>query len=308
MAGATNADDPLVTPEWLAARVAEEPTPDLVVVDLRWREDGSGADRYRAGRVPRAVFCDWTTDMVDVDHRFAFMLAPPDRFAALMSRLGIGDRTTIVAYADEFGSGPFRLWWACRVYGHDQVRVLDGGFERWVAEGWPVEAGDEQRALASPVRGEVWTPRTPVVAPVATADDVAAAESDDSIAVLDSRPAFQFRGEAVWFETGAVAADAGGIAHTPRGALRAGHVPWARNVPSASLYTPEGRMKDPGDLRSLFSDVGVTRGMRAITYCGVGISASALLFALHRAGIDEVRLYDASWEEWGRDVTRPVAR
>src|SRR5262249_22154323 len=142
----------------------------------------------------------------------------------------------------------------------------------------------------------------------ATADDVAAAESDVGTVVLDSRPAFQFRGEGVWFESGAVAADASGIAHTPRGPLRAGHVPWARNVPSSTLYTDDGRMKDPSQLRSIFADVGVTPGIRAITYCGVGISASALLFALHRAGIDDVRLYDASWEEWGRDLTRPVAR
>jgi thiosulfate/3-mercaptopyruvate sulfurtransferase len=298
--------DPLVSPEWLADLASGDHSQDLVVVDLRWREDGSGPARFRTGHVPGAVFCNWTTDLVDPDHRFAFMLAPPERFAAAMSRLGIGDGTTVVAYADDLGSGPFRLWWACRVYGHDQVRLLDGGFERWLAEDRPVESGD------TPVRstGGVtsWTPRPPVGGAVATAEDVADAERDHGVVVLDSRPAFQFRGEAVWFETGAVAADADGVAHTPRGPLRAGHVPWARNIPSASLYAPDGRLKQPADLRALFADAGVTAGARAVTYCGVGISASALLFALRRAGIDDVRLYDASWEEWGRDPERPVAR
>ncbi len=300
-------DGQLVSPRWLVDRRAEEPAPDIVVVDLRWREDGSGLDRFRAGHVPGAVFCDWTTDLVDPNHRYAFMLAPPDRFAAAMSRIGVGDDTTVVAYADDLGSGPFRLWWASRIYGHDQVRILDGGLERWLAEGRPVEAGDARMRTDSG-RTSVWTPRPALDGPAATADDVAAAEADTSVVVLDSRPPFQFAGEAVWFETGAVAADGSGVSHTPRGPLRAGHVPWARNVPSASLYARDGRLKEPDELRALFAGAGVAPGVRAVTYCGVGISASALLFALRLAGIDDVRLYDASWEEWGRDPDRPVAR
>jgi thiosulfate/3-mercaptopyruvate sulfurtransferase len=125
---------------------------------------------------------------------------------------------------------------------------------------------------------------------------------------LDSRPPDQFRGEAVWFERGPVPADPDGVAHTPRGDLRAGHVPGARNVPVSELYRPDHTLKPPQELRELFAGAGLRPDQAVITYCGVGISAAGLLFALHRAGFDEVRLYDASWEEWGRDPARPVAR
>jgi thiosulfate/3-mercaptopyruvate sulfurtransferase len=289
----------LVTPPWLAEHLGD---PGLVVVDLRWREDGSGRAGYELGHVPGAVFCDWTTDIVDREHRTAFMLATPDGFAAAMRRLGISDDTAVVAYADQRGSGPFRLWWACRVYGHDQVRILDGGLERWMAEGHPLEAA----APTMPPPGR-WTAR-PGAPLVAGAAEVAEGERNPAVVVLDSRPPFQFRGEAVWFETGAIRAEDDGVARTPRGPLRAGHVPWARNVPSDELYRPDGTLKAPDALRELFVRAGVGREARVITYCGVGISASALAFALGHAGVADVRLYDASWEEWGRDPGRPVAR
>jgi thiosulfate/3-mercaptopyruvate sulfurtransferase len=268
---------------------------------MRWREDGSARPLYRAGHVPGAVFVDWTTDIVDPHHPIAFMLAPPKSFASVMERAGIGDDTHIVAYSDQIGSGPFRLWWGCRRYGHRRVSVLDGGFAKWVSEGRPVSTEDPR---PSPAR---WTPQ-PVEGLVAGADEVLAARTADDMVVIDSRPPSQYRGEAVWFEAGPIPADPHGIAHTPRGDLRAGRVPWAANVPAADLYRDDLTMKSPEDLRSMFEGVGVKESSKILTYCGVGISASAVLFALVRAGVDDVRLYDASWEEWGRDPTKPVAR
>lgn len=291
----------LVSTEWLAAHLDD---PGLVVVDLRWRQDGSGRARYEAGHVPGARFLDWTTDIVDPEHPVAFMLAPAERFGAALERLGIGDDSTVVAYADDHGSGPYRLWWGCRVYGHDIVRVLDGAFEKWTAEGRPLSSGP----ASEPRAGARFVPGAGSTQLVARAEDVAAAAGDPRTVVLDSRPAEQYRGQAVWFETGAIAAADNGIADTPRGPLRAGHVPWAGNVPAASLYRPDFTMKHPAELRELLGAAGVTDGCRAITYCGVGISASALLFALDRAGVTDAALYDASWEEWGRDPARPVAR
>jgi thiosulfate/3-mercaptopyruvate sulfurtransferase len=319
----------LVSPDWLARCLDD---PGTVVVDLRWREDGSARDRFDAGHIPGAAFCDWTSDLVDPDHRYAFMLAPSGRFASLMRRLGVAPHSTIVAYADERGSGPFRLWWACRVYGHDQVRILDGGLERWVAEGRRLEsgarspagdlAGDRQmpergdrgeRTTASAEQDEAraqWSPRPRLTEP-ATADDVAAAQHDPSTAVIDSRPPTQFEGREVWFETGPVQAGDDGIARTPRGPLRAGHVPWSLSVPSAALYAPDGTMKDPDELRAVFADAGLPEESlpttTVICYCGVGISGSALVYAALRAGARDARLYDASWDEWGRDPDRPIA-
>ncbi|HEY3209022.1 MAG TPA: sulfurtransferase [Actinomycetota bacterium] len=288
----------LVSSDWLAEHLGD---PDLVVADMRWRENGRGPALYEQGRIPGAVYLDWSTDLVDAESPISFMLAGPEQFARAMEDRGIGDETQVVAYSDKMGSGPFRLWWASRVYGHDNVRVLDGGWDKWVAEGRPVST--------DPVapRSARWTPR-PSIGLIATADDVAAATSHGGTVVLDSRAPEQYRGEFVWFETGQVAAGADGIARTSRGDSRAGHVPGAVNVPYASLYREDLTMKSPGELRSVLAEAGVDPASKAITYCGCGISASALLFAITLAGVEEGALYDASWEEWGRDPNRPVAR
>lgn len=289
----------LVTPAWLADHLAD---PDLVLVDTRWDEQGRGRARYEEGHIPGAHFLDWTSDLADPGHPVAFMLAPPDRFATVLERCGISDDTAVVAYADAAHSGPFRLWWGCRVYGHDdQVRILDGGLEAWVAEGRPLSTDTPTPRPAT------WTPALrPEL--VATASDVVSAREDRDTVVLDSRPPEQFEGEAVWFETGAVAADDDGVARTPRGELRAGRIPWSRSIPSSELYRPDGTMKSPDELRELLARAGASPGRRAITYCGVGISASALLYALDRAGMDELALYDAGWDEWGRDPQLPLVR
>lgn len=288
----------LVSSSWLAEHLDD---PGLVVVDMRWREDGSGRGLYKEGHIPGATYLDWSTDLVDPDSRVAFTLAGPERFVRVLEAHGIGDRTIVVAYADRMGSGPYRLWWACRLYGHDTVRVLDGGLDKWLREGRPLSA---EQVTARPAR---WTPR-PSLELVVTGDEAAEATDSREALVLDSRPPEQFRGEFVWFETGPVAAGPDGIALTPRGEIRAGHIPGARNIPYTSLYRHDFTMKDPQELRALFAAAEFDRNARAITYCGCGISASALLFALTRAGVEDVALYDASWEEWGRDPKRPVSR
>jgi thiosulfate/3-mercaptopyruvate sulfurtransferase len=290
----------LASTSWLAAHTED---PDLVVVDMRWRGDGSGRTLWKQSHLPGAVHLDWSTDLVDTESDVAYTLAPPDVFAAAMARSGIGEDTTVVAYTDQLGSGPHRLWWACRVYGHDGVRILDGGLEKWLAEGRPLSSERPERR--PPPRP--WIAR-PTGRFVADASDVRAARHSNDVVVLDSRPADQYRGEAVWFELGPVPAGIDGIAHTPRGDLRTGHVPWASSVPSAELYREDCTMKSAEELRSLFVEAGVGEAKRAITYCGCGISASALLYALSRAGIHDVALYDASWEEWGRDPEAPIAR
>lgn len=288
----------LVSADWLAEHLD---TPDLVVVDMRWREDGSARSLYEQGHIQGATLLDWSTDLVDPDGPVAFTLAGPEQFERVMEAHGIGDETRVVAYANRLGSGPYRLWWAFRVFGHDTVQVLDGGLDKWLAEDRPLSVEPVKRRRAR------WTPRRSI-GMVATGEDVAGAAQSPAAFVLDSRPPEQYRGDFVWFETGQVAAGPDGIARTPRGELRAGHVPGALNVPSAALYREDLTMKDPQELRELLAAAGLVSGAKAITYCGCGISASALLFALNRAGVEETALYDGSWEEWGRDPRRPVAR
>jgi len=289
----------LVTPGWLSAHLAD---PDLVVVDLRWDEQGRGRARYDEGHIAGAVHIDWASDLVDDLHAVAFMLARPSQLAEVLGSRGIGDETVVVAYADAGHSGPFRLWWACAAYGHpEQVRILDGGIDAWLAEGHPLTTAVQQPGRA------LWTP-APEPAYIASAADVAATRDDANAIVLDSRDAGHFRGETVWFETGPIAAESDGVARTPRGDLRAGHVPWAASVPWERLYRADGTMKSPDDLTKVFAEVGATPGRRAIVYCGVGISASAVVYALRRAGFEDAVLYDAGWDEWGRNPDLPVAR
>ena len=295
----------LVSTEWLEQHLGER---DLVVVDMRWREDGSARSLFDVSHVPGAVHLDWSTDLVDPTNPVAFMLAPPDLFEAAMARCGVGEESMVVAYADQGGNGPYRLWWASRVYGHDAVSVLDGGFDKWSAEGRPTQSEPSPPVPpAGPWRARA-LPGSPAPRIIANAEEVASAERKPDMVVLDSRPVEQYRGEAVWFEAGPVQAGPDGIAHTPRGDLRAGHIPWAASMPAGDLYRDDLTMKSPEDLRGMFARVGATPEHRTITYCGCGISASALLFALTRAGVADAALYDASWEEWGRDPTKPVAR
>jgi thiosulfate/3-mercaptopyruvate sulfurtransferase len=130
---------PLVTTEWLAAHLDD---PDVRIVDVRWRsryENGRGIslddhEGYLAGHIPGAVFVGMIADLSDPHHPVPDMLAQPEQFARAMSRSGIGDDTLVVAYDDMgFPLGSARLWWALSCYGHDRVRVLDGGLREWRA-------------------------------------------------------------------------------------------------------------------------------------------------------------------------------
>jgi thiosulfate/3-mercaptopyruvate sulfurtransferase len=292
----------LVTPAWLEKRLLD---PNVVVIDLRWDQEGRGRERFEQGHIPGALHCAWTSDIVDQADSRAFMLAPPDRLADVLGGYGIGDDTVVVAYADAGHSGPFRLWWACSVYGHEaQVRVLDGGLDRWLAESRPLStAHPEPRP-----RPRRWIPGAERSELLASAGDVLAARDDRETVVVDSRPTPNYRGLTVWSEHGEIEAGPDGLARTPTGPLRAGRIPWARSVPWHELYLGDLTLKPSEQLRTLFAEVGAVPGRRALAYCSVGLSAAALLYALNRAGIEQAALYDAGWDEWGRDPDRPVAR
>jgi thiosulfate/3-mercaptopyruvate sulfurtransferase len=175
-----------------------------------------------------------------------------------------------------------------------------------MADGRSLERGPVDPRAAAPGSWSTPVRRDDLVS---TADEVLSGAGGSGPLILDSRPPEQYRGAFVWFEAGPIAADPHGIAHTPRGALRAGRVPWARSLPAARLYRPDQTLKGPDELRDVFAAAGATDlDERVIVYCGVGISASALAFGLTMAGYSNVAVYDGSWDEWGRDPTKPVAR
>ncbi|MEW5985352.1 MAG: sulfurtransferase [Chloroflexota bacterium] len=296
----------LVETTWLAAHLGQ---PGLRIVDGRWRGDNSGRLLYRETHIPGAVHLDWHLDLNDVDEQgVPDRILPPEGFAAVMQAAGIGDETWVIAYADTEYSGAARLWWALRYYGHDNVSVLNGGISKWLAEGRPVEAGETP---PFPTAGP-FTPR-PQAHWLATAAEieaaVAAGPASTLIALVDTRPPEQYAGRAVWTPNGSLYLPPGQDWVEVDGRwLRGGHIPGAVSLPSPDNLNPaDWTYLSPAALRERFVAAGVRLEQRVITYCGVGISGSLGLFALHLAGYSNLALYDASWVEWGADPQRPIA-
>jgi thiosulfate/3-mercaptopyruvate sulfurtransferase len=285
----------LVSTAWLAAHLDE---PLIRVVDARWGPDGAGRRAYDARHLPGAVHLDWERDLAAGAPDNRYRMAAPEVIAERLGRLGIGDGRLVVAYADPAQGGPYRLWWVMRRLGHASVRVLDGGWPRWLAEGRPTSRAVPRPA---PERLSIRAPR----AGLATATDLERRRRGR--AIVDARPAEQHAGHAVWCQGGSEPVDPRtGWAQAGAMRLRGGRIPGSLGVPSTSLFRADGRMLPPARLRTLLAAAGVLDRGPVTTYCGAAIAASTLAFALIRAGWSDVALYDASWEEWGRDERRPV--
>jgi thiosulfate/3-mercaptopyruvate sulfurtransferase len=236
---------------------------------------------YLEGHIPGAVFVDWTLDIVQPDAPVKMTLAGPERFAALMGRLGIGDRHTVVVYEDGAGQIAARLWWALNYYGHPNVMLLNGGFRKWIGEGRPVTSDLPQH---SP---ETFTPRIQSGWRVGSAE-VRAAIGDQGTVLLDVRSAREYRGE------------------VGRG-NRKGHIPGARNLPVSTLVHGEHKtFSSEAELRRAFEAAGVAFDKRVITYCNAGVSASLGLFALKLIGHPDAANFAGSWYDWERDPQNPT--
>jgi thiosulfate/3-mercaptopyruvate sulfurtransferase len=281
----------VVSAEWLRANLGE---PGLRVVDIRGRVLPPGNDpryvprpaEYAEGHVPGAVFVDWTRDIVDRSDPVPVQIAKPAAFAAKMGELGIGDDTLVVAYDDYRHIFAGRLAWALRYYGHDAVRILDGGWTSWLGGGHP-----STREVVRPASA-CFTPR-PRPALRKTADDVASALGRDDVLLLDARPADQYEG-------------------TASAAARAGHIPGARNVPYPRLVDAQtGKFLGRDGLARAFDEAGIDVAnlpREVVVYCNGGVSCTVPLQALEILGRNDVAVYDGSWNEWGNDERRPVTK
>jgi len=288
--------DSLAQTEWLAEHLDD---PTLRIVDIRGyvkkRDLGNGGqeadylparDEYDEAHLPGAVYVDWTRDIADPDDTVPVQIAPPDRFAALMGSLGIGDGTHVVVYDHAGGQFATRLWWALTYYGHDRVSVLDGGWRKWTAEGRPTtaEVPDPHPATFNP------RPRPELRA---EAEEVLTASRGGSAFILDARDEGQY--------AGAVA----------RGEGRAGRVPGAEHLHADTLLDPKsGTFRSYRDLHVKLREAGVPedRDEPIVAYCNGGVAATVPLFALHRLGYRNLANYDGSWNEWGIREDLPVER
>ena len=274
-------NDPLVTTEWVAANLAD---PTLRLVDASWwfpHESRDGAAEFETGHLPGAVFFDIDA-IADLDSPLPHMLPPPDRFAEMVGRLGLGDEATIIVYETGAPRSAPRAWWSLRAMGHQAVRVLDGGLQAWRREGRAVALG---AADPSPA---VFTPHFNP-SRVRTLDDMRRLVEDPSVQIADARPAPRFNGSAP----------------EPREGLRSGHMPGAFSLPASDFYNADGTMKSPAVLRQVLSDAGVDPSRPIVASCGSGITACTIALALARLG-QEAAVYDGSWAEWGSLTSTPV--
>ncbi len=276
-------EDVLVTTEWLAARLGE---PGLRILDCRYYFDGRDAfEEYRRGHIPGATYFDWNAALSDPDHPVEYMMASPERVAAELSRYGIGDEHLIVTYDDEGGHFGARVWFVLTRYGRGhQVRILEGGWTKWLAEERPVTTDE---AIVVPARFTLGGDVHPEL--IATLDDVRRAIDTGEAVVLDVRRLSEYTGEEVR-------------------ARRGGHVPgavhrfWQENLD----WDGDRTFRSPAEIRARHEAVGVSPDTPVITYCQGGVRAAHAALALLLSGYQNVRVYDGSWAEWGNRDDVPV--
>ncbi len=302
------APEPLISAGELAeARSGSAPP---VLLDVRWRLGGPpGIDSYRAGHLPGASYLDLDTQLAGPpgDGGRHPLPAAAD-FEAALRAAGVRQGSDVVVYDDGDSTIAARLWWMLRYFGHDRVRVLDGGFSGWAAAGLPVSTDD---VVAEPGDFTAQPGRLPVL------DAAGAAELARSGVLLDARAPARYRGE---------------IEPVDR---LAGHIPGALSAPTAENVTGDGLFRPVADLRARFADLGVAGAVDGTdgaassadgaassadgaassadggppqvgVYCGSGVTAAHEVLALTLAGIPAA-LYVGSWSGWVADPDRPVA-
>ncbi|WP_022891942.1 sulfurtransferase [Agromyces subbeticus] len=268
----------LVTTAWLAEHLGE---PGLVVV-----ESDEDVLLYETGHIPGAVKIDWHTDLNDPVVRD---YVNGEQFAALLGSKGIARDTTVVIYGDKNNWWAAYALWVFTLFGHDDVRLLDGGRDLWIAEGRDITTDAPEV--------------TPVEYPVVERDDRAVrAYKDDVLAhlgnpLIDVRSPEEYSGERTTAP-----------AYPEEGALRAGHIPTAASVPWARAAAADGTFKSREELDAIYrGEVGLQDGDDIVAYCRIGERSSHTWFVLnHLLGFEKVRNYDGSWTEWGSAVRVPI--
>jgi thiosulfate/3-mercaptopyruvate sulfurtransferase len=271
----------VVTTQWLADHADD---PSVVIA-----ESDEDVLLYETGHIPGAVKIDWHADLNDQITRD---YVDAEGFARLMSAKGITRDTTIIFYGDNFNWWAAYALWVCSLFGHADVRLLDGGRQRWVAEGRPMTTDA--------------THRTPTEYPLTPRDDVTIrAFKEDVLAHISHGPLVDVR------SPGEYSGELMHMADYPQeGALRGGHIPTARSVPWRRAAQDDGTFRPLDELQAIYlEEQGLTQDDDVIAYCRIGERSSHTWFVLtHLLGLSRVRNYDGSWVEWGNAVRVPIER
>jgi thiosulfate/3-mercaptopyruvate sulfurtransferase len=270
--------DDLVSTDWLAKNLGQ---PDLTIVDSSWFMPAPGRDarkEYLAAHIPGARFLD-IDEVADTSSAAPHMLPSAAEFGAAMEKLGVGKDDRIVVYDNSPTRTAARGWFMLRHFGANQVAILDGGFQKWLSEGRPIETGKTPKRTARfeavERLGEVVTKRQ--------------VNLGLGVPLVDARGRARFEG---------TEAD-------PRPGVASGHIPGARNLPYSDLYNPDGTLKSAEEIRRLFVAAGADPDRPFVASCGSGVTANSLIFAARLLGNRDTRLYDGSWSEWGADPKTP---
>jgi len=271
----------LVDADWVEAHL-HDPNVRLVEVDVDTKA-------YEQGHIPGAVAFNWQKELQDQVVR-----APIDKehLEALLSRAGISNDTTIVLYGDN--NNWFAAWalWLLKYYGHEDVRLLNGGRVKWLAD---------KRELTTEVPSypqTTYKAKEPQKDIRAFRDQILAELGQPDIALVDVRSPAEYSGELL------------APANLPQeGAQRGGHIPGAANIPWSMAVREDGTFKSPEELRALYESKGVTEDKEVIAYCRIGERSSHTWFVLHYLlGYPQVRNYDGSWTEWGSLIGAPIEK
>lgn len=283
--------DAIVSTDWLADHLSD---PTLRIFDcttyLRY-ESGtdrpyrveSGREDYDKAHIPGAAFLDLQGDLSDSTSRYSFMMPPLEDLAARFAERGIGDGSRVVLYARKSPQWATRIWWMLRAVGWDNAAILDGGFDKWEAEGRRIEAGESRYPRASLMS----RPRPGLFV---GKDEVLGAIGDERTCTVNALGSDLHKGD------------------NPRYG-RPGRIPGSVNVPAASLLDPNTLVfKTPEETAQLFQAIGADRSKSMLLYCGGGIAATLDAFLLHQLGYPDIAVYDASMSEWAKDESLPIER
>jgi len=272
--------DTLVSTDWVARRLTD-PKVRVVEVDVDTKS-------YDEGHVPNSIAWAWNTQLADPIRRD---ILSQKQFEDLMSGSGISGDTTVVIHGDN--NNWFAAWafWQMKIYGHPDVRIMNGGRKKWLAEGRdismdaPKPAATQYKASAADLTLRSFLPQ------------VQAAVSAKAVALVDVRSPPEFSGE--------ILAPPG----LPETCQRGGHIPGARNIPWGKAVNEDGTFKSYAELKALYSGEGIDGSKPVIAYCRIGERSSHSWFVLkYLLGMNNVTNYDGSWTEWGNLVAAPVEK